>query len=820
YVIFGRSDGFPAAINLATLSSGEGFRLDGVDAGDHLGYSVSCAGDVNGDGYDDLIAGAPAASPNGIPFAGASYVLFGHRSGPTNVINLSELNGTNGFRLDGNDTGDSSGWRVSGAGDINGDGYDDLFVSAINPGNGAGASYIVFGRDFDGAVTHEGTLLADVLIGDASPNVMIGGAGDDILISLGGEDVLRGGEGNDVMAISDLTFFRLDGGNGIDTLRLDTRDITLDLVGDARGRIDEFEAIDLRGSGKNYLRLDQLSVLNLSNSSNTLIIMGDGDDTVLGTDFHGWLRGGTVQVNQLEYESYTFGAANLLINGANFTQTNRYIVSVGAGYTEDFRSSVTLAVNGQNGRAVQHSIDVAFGDAIITGTVSEDINVDGQRSTDEPGVEGMVLYFDRDGDQSYDLGEPTGFSDYRGRFIVLGLDERTAIDQLKTLDQRYVLQFDLSRNEIAAQRVANAGQDQRTDEGSEIALSGVVRDPNPLDGNSFTAEWLVTNELGVTEFALGPQVLNLTEINGVWTQSLNASFTPTDNGVLTATLFVSDNDGGRQYRDELRIEVSNVAPVITLSGTAIAAVEGAAITIDGNPLLSDVPGDAITFDWKAADPSGNPLPVVSGPAPASPSSGDYDKLYVDDQSMPQLLAANEGSYSISLRVADDDMPRDVNGVPTLWTNWKTFTIDVANVNPQVQALTLTPTGAQIEGTEFSLSGSVLEPGILDLVELQVDWGDDSEPRLLTLGAENLPIRNFSGLLHRYNNQRSGGYTITVSVRDGVDAAGNPDPAWDYSQTIAADVINALPVLSGLLITPSINEGQAVTLTGVATDAGV
>ena len=56
---------FPAQIELADLDGSNGFVLNGIDAGDSSGVSVSSAGDVNGDGIDDLIIGADEADPNG-----------------------------------------------------------------------------------------------------------------------------------------------------------------------------------------------------------------------------------------------------------------------------------------------------------------------------------------------------------------------------------------------------------------------------------------------------------------------------------------------------------------------------------------------------------------------------------------------------------------------------------------------------------------------------------------------------------------------------------------------------------------------------------
>jgi hypothetical protein len=76
-VVFGQSDGFSATLDLAHLGT-QGFRIDGIVAGDRAGIAVSDTGDVNGDGIDDLIVGASGADPNGNDGAGESYVLFGN----------------------------------------------------------------------------------------------------------------------------------------------------------------------------------------------------------------------------------------------------------------------------------------------------------------------------------------------------------------------------------------------------------------------------------------------------------------------------------------------------------------------------------------------------------------------------------------------------------------------------------------------------------------------------------------------------------------------------------------------------------------------
>jgi hypothetical protein len=119
-----------------SLSALLSLEFEGESTGDEFGRAVANAGDINGDGYDDIIVGARYAGGAG---EGAAYVYFGGAAADTlpDVI------------ISGGAAGDHFGYAVCGVGNVDGDAYDDFLIGA--PGAGAGKAYLFLGGEFSGA---------------------------------------------------------------------------------------------------------------------------------------------------------------------------------------------------------------------------------------------------------------------------------------------------------------------------------------------------------------------------------------------------------------------------------------------------------------------------------------------------------------------------------------------------------------------------------------------------------------------------------------------------------------------------------------------
>ncbi|HEX9792695.1 MAG TPA: integrin alpha [Planctomycetota bacterium] len=192
----------PAAAATAQSPGGDWsrpFQFDGPAVGDQAGTAVASAGDVNNDGWDDVIVGMPEADPNGRAQAGSAIVYSG-------------MDGSVLLRIDGTGARERLGTAVAGPGDLDGDGFDDLIVGAplADPFNTENAGIVVAvsgatgaqlwnvrGTDRDGNLGSSVAALGDV-DGDLIPDVAIGAPGNapQLLRNAGAVAVVSGADGS------------------------------------------------------------------------------------------------------------------------------------------------------------------------------------------------------------------------------------------------------------------------------------------------------------------------------------------------------------------------------------------------------------------------------------------------------------------------------------------------------------------------------------------------------------------------------------------------------------------------------------------------
>ena len=158
YLVYGSASGIGSggSFDLFSLNGVNGVRIDGRNAGDcyngtYIGIFCAEAGDVNGDGYGDVLVAAEYADSQGMVDSGEAYLIYGKAGGigTGGVLDLRSLDGTNGVRIESERENDKSMRYVSSIGDINGDGFADIALG--NPFHDYGRVYIIYGAPSLGA---------------------------------------------------------------------------------------------------------------------------------------------------------------------------------------------------------------------------------------------------------------------------------------------------------------------------------------------------------------------------------------------------------------------------------------------------------------------------------------------------------------------------------------------------------------------------------------------------------------------------------------------------------------------------------------------
>ncbi|MEM9731884.1 MAG: choice-of-anchor C family protein [Pseudomonadota bacterium] len=207
YIVFGgqnfnsfaNASGQISTSLIGAVSGVEGFAIEGSDLNQNLGYSVNIAGDLNFDGVDDILVGAPTATGA----VGNAYVIFGGQdfasfTGGDGTIELNQRripSTLEGVQFIGENIPDLAGFDMNYIGDFNGDGIDDVAISSLQNSNGGagstlGAIHVVYGgQDFSQAGALTGGISGKEI---GLNNVGGGGTGDPVGFQVNGTSTGQG----------------------------------------------------------------------------------------------------------------------------------------------------------------------------------------------------------------------------------------------------------------------------------------------------------------------------------------------------------------------------------------------------------------------------------------------------------------------------------------------------------------------------------------------------------------------------------------------------------------------------------------------------
>lgn len=422
----------PPIIEISQLNQSGGANgviINGINALDFSGASVSNAGDINNDHIDDILIGAPNANPNGSDNAGEVYLLFGRANWP-NIIELSELNQSSsaeGVTIKGVNADDQSGFFVSNAGDINNDDIDDVLISAFRADTNTGSTYVVFGNSDLPEIIELSALNQP----NSANGVTINGIDD--------EDR----SGSSISTAGDLN------GDGIDDIVIGAR------FADPNDRLDAGETYVVFGTS-NLPSVIELSTLSQPDSVAGAVIFGINE-----SDYSGSVSNAG-DINTDGFDDLLIGATGADANSNNATGIT-YVLFGDSNLPRNIQLSELNQSDHVNGLTINgvNDLDVSGYTVSSAGDVNDD-------SVDD-------LLIGADG------ADPNNQSRAGTSYVVFGGSNLPANIDLSALNQNSEamgLVFNgINSDDFSGRRVSNAG-DINSDGVADILIAARMADPN------------------------------------------------------------------------------------------------------------------------------------------------------------------------------------------------------------------------------------------------------------------------------------------------------------------------------------------------------
>ena len=770
YVVYGgeSAPGTGGVLALSALDGTNGFTLNGINVTDRSGISVSSAGDVNGDGYDDLIIGAPDAIRGGRNRIGETYVVYGGAGAPGTggVLELSALDGSNGFALNGIDAFDESGTSISSAGDVNGDGYDDLIIGAQeaspNDNTGSGETYLVYG----GATGTE-SLAPVTAQGTAGADNFTGNAGADSFTGIATGDVVRGGPGDDNISVTALDFADIDGGTGRDSLVLAGANLSLDLTGAGNGGVDSVEVVDLSGTGANTLVLDALAVFDLTEERDGgiagLDVLGDADDRLeLRNSF---TASGTATEGDTTYTVYRAGNAEVRVQTGVQVQIPAATAPVfssdaTADAAENQRLAYTAVATDADGDALSYSLSGTDAALFTIGPNTGVVSFRQAPNFENPGDDG--------GNNVYDI-------------TVTASDGSNAVDQAVAIT---VTNVNDNAPAFTSPDSASVAENQT------LAYTAMAADADAGDVVSYSLS-------GGADAALFTIDANTGEVRFNEAPDFEAPGSADGDNVYNIIVTASDDTAGTTDTDQavaITVTDANDAPIFSSPATASVAESQSAATVVYTAVATDTDGDTLSYSLSGTDAARFTIDASTGDvrfreAPDAENPGDDD----DDNVYDIIVTASDNTAG----TPDTD---------------QAVAITVTNVNDNAPVFT-SPATAGVEENQTAAYTAQATDADGDTALSYSLSGTDAA--LFTIDANTGEVR-FNEAPDFEAPGDDGGdnvYDIIVTASD--DTAGTTDT----DQAVAITVTNAndAPVFSSPA-TATVVENQRLAYRAVVTDA--